>query len=173
MNDANHLMNWGCEHFYFHITEDMPTYTSALIACENSHFFSLLAAWDISRGGMSATRRQKFHTDEVNQSLHIKFGSHGIPNANMINFTFLLVNFGKVLWSFANKFQQNSNASSREVYIPKILTVLLQIPLRLYLTFAAFCLMSVICKQRLEKYNYSDVQSALMTRFQTDFNSSV
>ena len=79
----------------------MPTYTSALIACENSHFSSLLAAWDISRGGMSATRRQKFHTDEVNQCLHIKFGSRGVPNANMINFTFLLVNFGKVLWSFA------------------------------------------------------------------------
>ena len=93
----------------------MLTYTSALIACENSHFLLLLAAWDISRGGMSATWRHKFHTDEVNQCLPIKFGSHGVPNANMINFTFLLVNFGKVLRSFANKLKQNSNASSREV----------------------------------------------------------
>ena len=32
--------------------------------------------------------------------------------------------------------------------------------------------MSVIRKQWLEQYNYSDVQSALMTRFQTDFTSS-
>ena len=84
-------------------------------------------------------------------------------NANMINFTILLVNFGKVLWSFANKLQQNSNTSSSEVYIPQILTVLLQIPLHLYLNFAAFCLMSVIRKQRLEQYNYSDIQSALMS----------
>jgi len=150
----------------------MPTYTSALVAWENSHFSSLLAAWDISREGMSATSQQKFHIDEVNQCLHIKFSSHGVPIANMINFTFLLVNCGKVLWSFASKLQQNSNASSREVYIPQILTVLLQIPLHLYLTFAAFCLMSIIRKQRLEQYNYSDVQSALMTGFQTDFKIS-
>ena len=39
----------------------------------------------------------------------------------------LLVNFGKVLSSSANKLQQNSNASSREVYIPQILTVLREI----------------------------------------------
>ena len=32
--------------------------------------------------------------------------------------------------------------------------------------------MSVIRKQWLEQYNYSDVQSALMTRFRTDFTSS-
>ena len=79
---------------------------------ENSRFSSLLAAWDVSRGGMSATQRQKFHTDEANQCLHNKFGRHWVPNANMFNFTFLLVDFGKVLSSFANKLQQNSNASS-------------------------------------------------------------
>ena len=48
-------------------------------------------------------------------------------NANLLNFTFLLVDFGKVLCSSANELQQNSNASSREDYIPQILTVLLQI----------------------------------------------
>ena len=42
-------------------------------------------------------------------------------------FTFLLVDFGKVLCSSANELQQNSNASSREDYIPQILTVLLEI----------------------------------------------
>ena len=82
---------------------------------------------DVSRGGTSATQRQKFHTDDVNQCLHNKSGSHGAPNANLFNFTFLLVDFGKVLCSSANELQQNSNASSREDYIPQILTVLLEI----------------------------------------------
>ena len=79
------------------------------------------------RGGTSATQRQKFHTDDVNQFLHNKSGSHGVLNANLFNFTFLLVDFGKVLCSSANELQQNSNASSREDYIPHISTVLLQI----------------------------------------------
>ena len=39
---------------------------------------------------------------------------------------------------------------------------------RLHLTFAAFCLLSVICKQKLKQWNYSVDQSALLTGFQTD-----
>ena len=69
-----------------------------------------------------------------------------VPNANLFNFTFLLVDFGKVLCSFANELQQNSKASSRQDYIPQILTVLLEIHC-LHLTFVAFCLLSVIHKQ--------------------------
>ena len=84
----------------------------------------LLVAEDVSQGGTSATQWQKFHTDDVNQCLHNKSSSHGVPNANLFNFMFLLVNFGKVLCSSANELQQNSNAS-REEYIPQILTVLL------------------------------------------------
>ena len=42
------------------------------------------------RGG---TQRQKFHDDDVNQCLHNKSGSHGVPNANLFNFTFFLVDF--------------------------------------------------------------------------------
>ena len=84
------------------------------------------------RGGTSATQRQEFHTDDVNQCLHNKFGSHGVPNANLFNFTFLLVDFGKVLCSSSNELQQNSNASSREDYIPQILAVLLEID-RIYI----------------------------------------
>ena len=57
-----------------------------------------------------------------------------------------MVDFGKVLCSSADKLQQNSNPSSREDYIPQILTVLLEI-LRVDLTFVAFCLLSVIRKQ--------------------------
>ena len=95
--------------------------------CLASERRTFLLAQDISRGGTSATQRQKFHTDDVNQCLHNKSGSHGFPNANLFNFTFLLVDFGKVLCSSANELQQNSNASSREDYIPQILTVLLEI----------------------------------------------
>ena len=79
---------------------------------------------DFSRGGTSATQQQKFHTDDVNQCLLNKSGSHGVQNANLFNFTFLLVNFGKVMCSSVNELQQNSNASSREDYISQILTVL-------------------------------------------------
>ena len=69
--------------------------------------------------------RQKFHTDDVNQCLHNKSGSHEVPNANLFNFTFLLVDFGQVLCSFANELQQNSDASFREEYIPQVLPVFL------------------------------------------------
>ena len=59
----------------------------------------------------------------VHQCLHNKSGSHGVPNANLFDFTFFLVDFGKVLCSSVNKLQQNSNASSREECIPEILSV--------------------------------------------------
>ena len=97
------------------------------LASENIRFSSHFAAGDVSRGGTSATQRQKFHTDDANHCLHNKSGSHGVPNANLLNFTFLLVDFGKVLCSSANELQQNSNASSREDYIPQTLAVLLEI----------------------------------------------
>ena len=87
---------------------------------------------DVSWGGTSATQQQKFHTDDINQCLHNKSSSHGVLNADLFNFGFLLVDFGKVLCSSANELQQNSNASSREGYIPEILTVLLEI-LRVYI----------------------------------------
>ena len=54
-----------------------------------------------------------------------KSGSRGVPNANLFHFTFFLVDFGKVLCSSANEDRQNTNASSREDYIPQSLTVLL------------------------------------------------
>ena len=51
---------------------------------------------------------------------------------DLSNFACLLVDFGEVLCSSANELQQDSNASSREDYIPQILTVLLEI-LRVYI----------------------------------------
>ena len=94
-----------------------------IVARENIRFSSLFIAGDILRGGMSATQRQKFHTDDANQCLHKKSGSHGVPNITLFNFVCLLVNFGKVLCSSAKELQQNSNTSSREDYILQILTV--------------------------------------------------
>ena len=47
------------------------------LACENIRFSSLFAARDVSRGGTSATQRQKFHTDDANQCLHNKSVSRG------------------------------------------------------------------------------------------------
>ena len=35
------------------------------LACENIRYSSLFVAGDVSRGGTSATQRQKFHTDDV------------------------------------------------------------------------------------------------------------
>ena len=75
---------------------------------------------DVSQGGTSATQQLKFRSDDVNRCLQNKSGSHGVPNVNCFYFTFLLVDFGKVLCSSANDLQQNSNSSSREDYIPKI-----------------------------------------------------
>ena len=113
------------------------------IACENICFSSLFAAGDVLRGGTSATQRQKFHTDDANQCLHNKSGSHGVPNINLSSFMCLLVDFGEVLCSSANELQQNSNASSREDYID----FFVRDSSCLHLTFVAFCLLSVICKQ--------------------------
>ena len=115
------------------------------VSLRKIHFSSLFTAGDVSRGGMSATQRQKFHTNDVNQCLHNKSGSHGVPNTNLSNFTCLLVDFGKVLCSSANELQQNSNAFSREEFIPQILSVLLGI-LLIYicpLWPLVFCLSSV------------------------------
>ena len=49
------------------------------------------------------------------------------PFRSSSNFTFFLADFGKVLCSSANELQQDSNAFSREEYIPQIFTVLLYI----------------------------------------------
>ena len=68
----------------------------------------------------------------MTQYLHNKSGSHGVPNINLSNFKCLPVDFGKVLCSFADELQRNSNASSTEGYIPQILSVLLEI-LRVYI----------------------------------------
>ena len=73
-----------------------------LLARENIRFSSLFAARDVLCGGTSANQPQKFHTDDTNQCLDNKSGSHGVPNVNLSNFTCLVGDFGKVLCSSAN-----------------------------------------------------------------------
>ena len=75
----------------------------------------------------------------------------------------------KMLCSSANELQQNSE----EDYIPQILAVFIRDSSRLHLTFAAFCLLSVIRKQKLKQWNYSVHHLELLTGFRTDFTSSL
>jgi len=117
--------------FEYAVQQDMRD-SRLVLAYENIRFSLLFAAGDVSRGGTSATQRQKFHADDANQCLLNKSCSHGVPNVNLFNFRFLLVDFGKVFCSYANELKQNSNACSREDHIPQILPVLLEI-LRLYI----------------------------------------
>ena len=76
---------------------------SNMLVSANSRFSSLFAPGDVSRGGTSATQRQKFHTLDVNQCLHNISGSHEVPHPNFFSFTFLLVDFTKALCSSANE----------------------------------------------------------------------
>ena len=128
-----------------------------VVACENIRFSKLFA-----------TQRQKFHTDDANQFLHNKSGSHVFPNINLSYFRCLLVYFDKVLSSSANDLQKNSNACSREDYIPQILTVLLGI-LRVYI----WPLWPFVFCPSFVNSSYSVDQSALLTGFRTNFTSSV
>ena len=76
----------------------------------------LLAAGDVSprSGGTSAPQRQKFHTDDVNQCLHRKPGSHGVPNVNLLDSLPLMVDCRNVLCSTANELQQILDAFFEE-----------------------------------------------------------
>jgi len=65
-NSAVLCMLLWISQIYLNIVAPQPCEISEalVIACENSSLFSLLTAGDVSRGGMSATQRQKFHTDD-------------------------------------------------------------------------------------------------------------
>ena len=81
----------------------------------------------------------------------------------------LLVDYGTVLCSSANKLQQNSDAFSKEYNYSKNIDCFVVGSLHLHLTFVAFCLLSVIRQQYVKQYNHYVDQSELLTRFQTDF----
>ena len=63
---------------------------------------------------------------------------YGVPNANLLNFPFLLVDFGKMLCSSANFW--------RGIYSTNIDCLVVDTS-RLHFTFVAFCLLSVLRKQ--------------------------
>ena len=69
-------------------------------------------------GVTSVLQQQEFHTDDVTQCLHNKSSSHGVPNVNLFDFVFLLVDYSKGLCYSPNKLRQKSNAFSKEEYMP-------------------------------------------------------
>ena len=72
------------------------------------------------------------YSNDVNQCLYHKSGSHEVPNINLFDFMLLLVDYGKVFCFTVNELQQNSDAFFfvlfcfvfffNEEYIPGILT---------------------------------------------------
>ena len=71
-------MIWFGQEFFFTkplVIGFFPLHTKPsrqVLACENIRFSSLFAAGDVSRGGTSATQRQKFNTDDAIQFLRAK-----------------------------------------------------------------------------------------------------
>ena len=138
-----------------------------ILACGSIRFSSLLAAGNVSRGGTSATRRQKFHTDDANQRVHNKSGSHGVSNINLSNFK---VSSGRsVLVKCCVHLAKCPSEKLikcfflRRLYYTNI-DCFVRDSLRLHLTFVAFCLLSVI---------HFVCQSALLTGFRPHFTSPV
>ena len=79
--------------------------------------------------------RQKFHTDDANQCLHNKSGSHGVPN--------IICPILRVFWSILVNCVYLPTSSSETQNID----CFVRDSSRLHLTFVAFCLLSVIRKQ--------------------------
>ena len=94
-----------------------------LLACENICFSFLFAAGDVSQEGTSATQQRKFHTDDA---INVY-----IINLVVMGFQIQTCPIVRVFWSILVKCcvhlpmssSKNSNASTREEYIPQILTV--------------------------------------------------
>ena len=82
------------------------------VACKSSCLSSLLVAQGILPGGMFVPQRQKLHTDDINQCLQLCIRNLVAMGFQM--FMFLLIDYGKVLCSSANKFQLNSSVSAQE-----------------------------------------------------------
>ena len=128
----------------------MPLLITICCCCQKSvslrkHLFLLVRrSWGRFAQRNIWNSAQQFHTDDANQCLHIKSGSHGVPNIKLFNFMCLLVDFGKVLCSSAKELQQNSNTSSREDYIlQNNIDCFVRDSSHLHLTSVAFCLLSV------------------------------
>ena len=115
-----------------YLSDKRPTLASALFNGKNQHslrkqpFLLVLRRWhgDVSHGGTSASLQQKFHTDDVNQCLHNKSGSYGLP---------------RLSWSILVKCCLHlREGSSKSIYSTNI-DCIVRDSSRLHLTFVAFC----------------------------------
>ena len=120
---------------------------------------------------MSAPWPLKFHTDDVNQCLHNKSGSLGVPNVNLFCFMFpqsIMVKFCVLPRTSSSKTQML--LLKKYIHSSNIDCIVVDSS-RLHLTFVAFCL-SLINSSYNVKFYYIN-QSELLSRLQTDFMSSV
>ena len=117
-----------------------------LVASKNSHLSLVITDRDVLPGEMSLPQPQKFHTDDVYHSLHNQLCSQMVPKVNLFDFPLLLVDCKKVLSSSENALLQNSQAYSKRIYSRNIDCFVIDSSC-LLLTFAAFCLLSDVCKQ--------------------------
>ena len=133
----------------------------------------LCAAGEVSRGGRSATQRQKFHTDDATNVY--------IINPVVMGFQIQIFPILRVFWSILVTCcvdLPTSSSKTQMLLLEKTqystnIDCFVRDSSRLRLNFVAFCLLSVIRKQQLKQCNYSVDQSALLTGFRTDFTSSV
>ena len=86
------------------------------------------------------TRRQKFHTDDINQCLHNKSGSRGVPNVNLFDFMFLLVDYGKFCDLLRMSYSKTPMFFQRRIYSCRNIDCFVIDPSCLHMTFVAFCL---------------------------------
>ena len=107
----------GFKHREFLQAEDFSQSLSTLFLSLNEEkAISLIAPClkGIWPGGTSVPQQQKFHTDDINQCLHKKFGSHGFLYVNLFTFMLLVLDYDKVLYFTVNELQQNSNPFLRK-----------------------------------------------------------
>ena len=143
-----------------------------MLACENSRFSSLLAA-RYSFARTCATQRQKFHTDDAKQCLYKKpvVMEFRMQIRSILRFSWSIL--VSVVFIYERAPTKRKCFSKRRIYSTNIDCFVIDSS-RLHLTFvASHGLLSVIHKQQLKQYNYSVVQSVLMTGFRTDFTPSV
>ena len=119
---AHHVLHWQPNYLSHFAQKGLS------VACEWQTFFLAHHRWRMFH------EEERLQLSDKNSKLKTSINVY-IINPVVIGFQieicsifrFLLVDFGKVLYLSVNELQQNSNASSREDYIPQILTVLLEI----------------------------------------------
>ena len=103
---------------------------------------------DVSRGWTSATQRQKFLTDDVNQCFLVnKSGSDGVPNTIFFLFYVSPGRFWKSVVFICKWAPTKLKCFFYRRLYSRNIDCFVTDSSRLHLTFAVFCLLSVIRKQ--------------------------